>query len=87
MASETGVRERAIREWVDRQLITEGGIRGQVLMGAETSEGLPNAAIWPLVNAHLVRAEQRRGATWFELAHDRLIAPVRADNAAWFDAN
>ncbi len=31
-----------------------------------------------------MRAEQRRGATWFELAHDRLLAPVRADNAAWF---
>ncbi len=87
VASETGVRERAIREWVDRRLIAEGGIRGQVLMGVETSEGLSNAAIWPLVNAHLVRAEQRRGATWFELAHDRLIAPVRADNTTWFDAN
>ena len=56
-------------------------------MGADASQGLPNAAIWPLVNAHLVRAEQRRGATWFELAHDRLIAPVRADNAAWFAAH
>ncbi len=69
---------------MDRQLITESGIRGQVLMAADASQGLPNAAIWPLVDAHLVRAEQRRGATWFELAHDRLIAPVRAANAAWF---
>ena len=81
------VRERALREWIDRQLITESGIRGQVLMGADTSQGLANAAIWPLVDAHLLRAEQRRGATWFELAHDRLIGPVRADNAAWFAAN
>jgi WD40 repeat protein len=83
VASETGVRERAIRDWVDRQLITEGGMRGQVLMGEGASHGLEDRAIWPLVDAHLVRAESRRGATWFELAHDRLIAPVRADNEAW----
>ena len=86
-----GVRERAIREWFDRQLITEAGIRGQVLKGCERSpdgnDGLDNAAVKRLEDAHLVRSEQRRGATWFELAHDRLIAPVRADNAAWFKAH
>ncbi|MFQ5858152.1 MAG: FimV family protein, partial [Anaerolineae bacterium] len=67
----------------DGQLITEQGIRGQVLQGPEASERLDNRAIWLMVNAHLVRAEKRRGATWFELAHDRLIEPVRMDNAAW----
>ena len=91
VADETAVRERAIREWFDHQLITEAGIRGQVLKGQgrspEGDEGLANAAIVPLVDAHLVRAEQRRGATWFELAHDRLIEPVRADNVAWFEAH
>jgi hypothetical protein len=87
VAAQTGVRERAVREWADRQLITEGGIRGQVLMAAETSQGLANTAIWPLVNAHLVRAEQRRGATWFELAHDRLTTPVRTSNRKWFEDN
>ena len=34
-----------------------------------------------------MRAEGRRGATWFELAHDRLIEPVRADNADWAAAH
>ena len=83
VAAEQQVSERAIRAWIDGQLITESGFRGQVLMGAETSQGLANAAIWPLVDAHLLRAEQRCGATWFELAHDRLIGPVRSDNGAW----
>jgi hypothetical protein len=83
IAAETGVAERLIRDWCDGQLITEQGIRGQVLQGPEASQGLDNRAIWPLVDAHLVRAEKRRGATWFELAHDRLIEPVRANNAAW----
>ena len=83
VAATTGVPERVIREWVDECLITEQGIRSQVLQGPEQSQGLDNRAVWPLVDAHLVRAEKRRGATWFELAHDRLIEPVRTDNAAW----
>ncbi len=83
VAATTGVRERAIRDWFDRHLVTPAGIRGQVLLGAGASAGLEDRAIWPLVDAHLVRAERRRGATWFELAHDRLVGPVRAENAAW----
>jgi hypothetical protein len=87
IAAETGVSERTIRDWCDRHLITEQGIRGQVLQDQEESQGLANAAIWLLVSAHLVRAEKRRGATWFELTHDRLIEPVRVDNADWREAN
>ena len=87
IGEETGIPERKLREWFERKLITETGIRSQVLMGQGQSEGLDNAAIRLLENAHLVRAEKRRGVTWFELAHDRLIQPVRQDNAEWFQAN
>src|SRR5262249_21210792 len=62
----TGVPERAIREWFDQQLITEQGIRGQVLQEQHRSRGLENKAIQSLVDAHLVRSERRRGATWYE---------------------
>lgn len=86
-ASGSGVKEFAIREWVNEELITEHGIRGQVLRGPEQSQGLPNRAIDRLVDAHLVRAENRRGATWYELAHDRLIEPVRQNNTDWFEHN
>jgi WD40 repeat protein len=75
--------ERLIRDWCGERLITAGGIRNQVLMGAGESEGLANDLIEQLRSAHLVRAEHRAGATWYELAHDRLIAPVLGDNAAW----
>ncbi|MES1243964.1 MAG: hypothetical protein ABUT39_20340 [Acidobacteriota bacterium] len=75
--------ERAIRDWCGERLITPGGIRNQVLMGAGESQGLANDLIEQLRTAHLVRAEKRAGATWYELAHDRLIAPVLSDNAAW----
>jgi WD40 repeat protein len=79
----TKVSERLIREWFDRQLITGQGIRSQVVMEAEKSGDLDNQAIRLLEDAHLVRAEKRGGATWFELSHDRLIEPVRRDNATW----
>jgi WD40 repeat protein len=87
IAREAGISERTIRHWFEHGLITPQGIRGQVLQGAEESHGLDNRAVWLLVATHLVRAEKRLGANWFELAHDRLISPVRSDNAAWFEAN
>jgi len=79
--------ERAIREWFEYRLITEQGMRGQVLQAADSSEGLPNSVIRPLIDAHLVRGEKRRGVTWFELAHDRLIEPIQKNNAYWLREN
>jgi hypothetical protein len=87
IAKKTGVRERAIREWVESRLITEQRTRGQVLFAPVESEGLKNEAIQGLVDAHLVREDRRRGFTWYELAHDRLINPVLTDNAAWMKKN
>jgi WD40 repeat protein len=87
IARTTDVRERVIRDWFDTQLITEQGIRGQVLQSAGQSAGLENRVIRELIDVHLVRGEKRRGATWFELAHDRLIDPVRKSNTAWREAN
>lgn len=77
------VQERAVRDWFGEALITAGGIRGQVLYEAEASGGLANGLVRGLLDTHLVRAEKRAGATWYELAHDRLIEPVQSDNAAW----
>ncbi len=87
VAAKTGVRERAIREWFDRKLITKQGIRSQVLLAPEKSDGLENYVIQELERTYLVRSEKRGGSTWFELAHDRLITPVRENNQAWFDKN
>jgi WD40 repeat protein len=87
IAVQTDVPERAIREWFSHHLITEQGIRGQVLMGAQETGGLDNEVIGMLRNAHLVRAEQRGGRTWFELTHDRLVEPVRRSNAEWFEVH
>ncbi len=83
VAHATGVSEYALRDWFDRQLITEQGFRNQVLQGPSSSARAGSRAAELLVGAHLVRPENRRGATWYELAHDRLIEPVRSDNGAW----
>lgn len=87
VAAASGTPEREIRSWCGRALISEQGLRGQVLQASEASAGLANAVIGRLIDAHLVRAEKRRGATWFELAHDRMIAPVRASNTRWTEAH
>jgi len=83
VAHSTGIAVEQIRDWVDKALITPQGIRGQVLKAPDASQGLDNRAIQALVDAHLVRAERRRNETWFELAHDRLIPPIREDNSRW----
>ncbi len=77
------VQERHIREWFGRRLIAAAGVRAQVLRGEEASGGLANELIERLLDSHLIRAEKRAGATWYELAHDRLVEAVRGDNAAW----
>ena len=77
--------ERSIREWVGGMLITRGNTRGQVLLEAGESGGLDNTLVERLIQAHLVRGEQRAGATWFELSHDRLIKPVQENNSTWLE--
>ena len=87
IAEKSGVKERVLREWFDRRLITESGIRSQVMVGSENAKELNAEAIQSLVDVHLVRGEERRGVTWLELAHDRLVKPIRADNMAWRERN
>jgi WD40 repeat protein len=87
VSSSLSIPEFRIRRWFEDKLITTEGIRGLVQQGKEESDGLDNQAIKWLENAHLVRSEKRLGSTWFELAHDRLIEPVRKNNAGWFQDN
>lgn len=77
--------ERDIRDWFDHRLISKRGTRVQVLRGQE--QQLDDAAIAALVDSHLVRSDHRGAVTWYELAHDRLIAPVQEDNRRWREAN
>ena len=87
IAVQSGVKERVIREWFDRRLITESGIRSQVMRGSSDGDDLNDEAIQSLVNVHLIRGEERRGVMWIELAHDRLVKPIRKNNAVWSERN
>jgi WD40 repeat protein len=83
VARRSGVSERSIRDWFDLQLIVEQRFRGQARDGPRDSIDGARSVLRLLQDAHLIRAEQRLGTTWYELAHDRLIAPVQTDNALW----
>jgi tetratricopeptide (TPR) repeat protein len=79
--------ERSIREWCGEKLIAGGNIRGQVLREVGRSGELDNRLIENLIDTHLVRGEQRAGATWYELSHDRLVEPILRNNQSWFAAH
>ena len=83
VADESGVPERAIREWFGRELITDQGVRRQQQRGPGTDGAAAEKAVRLLENAHLIRAEARRGTRWLELAHDQLVRPLQADNERW----
>jgi hypothetical protein len=77
------VSERTIREWIEKHLTTELGLRSQVPREKGGSRGLRYDVIEELQRTYLVRGEDRLGGTWYELSHDRLVGPIRLDNAAW----
>jgi hypothetical protein len=79
-----GVSERQVRAWFDEELITEAGTRGLVHQSEAATGSLPNGVVWALQRRFLVRGEARGGDTWIELVQDRLVEPIRASNASWF---
>ena len=82
-AQQAGLTERLLRLWFGERLITPAGTRGLVYRGERETEGLPNAAVDILRDCYIIRADLRGENTWYELAHDRLVEPVREDNLAW----
>jgi len=78
------INETRLRRWFDKELITADGLRGIVYRGETTTGTLPNEIVSMLEDLRLVRAEPRGGALWYELTHDRFIAPIRSSNRKWF---
>jgi WD40 repeat protein len=79
--------EQELRFWIQENLIDPTGIRIPIRQGVQTTEGLENQVINKLYDAYLVRKERRLNATWYELAHDRLVQPILRDNREWFNQN
>jgi Novel STAND NTPase 1 len=58
------------------QFVTSSGTRSMVHRSGANIGRLPSAVVDSLVDQHFLRAEIRAGARWYEISHDRLIAPV-----------
>lgn len=86
-AARAGAPERLLRGWLQRNLVTEAGLRTQVLLGSRQTAEIDERALASLIDAHMLRAEQRRGVHWIELAHDRLVAPLVRSNQRWFETH
>ena len=83
-ASKTKISEGQVRDWVETRLITVAQTRGNVFRGQEETAGAPNALPEALEDLHLIRGELRGSGRWYELTHDRFIAPIRHSNRIWF---
>ncbi|HXM55582.1 MAG TPA: tetratricopeptide repeat protein, partial [Candidatus Dormibacteraeota bacterium] len=86
VASECGVSEGLLRESILTAFITEVGTRGFVYRNRSVTAGMPNEVLDMLEQRHLIRSEHRAGARWYELTHDRMIAPIEASNRQFADA-
>jgi hypothetical protein len=69
-----------VRRWISSELITPAKTRGTAYRGARLTAGLPNPAVDALENYHLIRAETRAGARWYELTHDRFLPAIEQAN-------
>lgn len=82
-AASTGIDDRTIRDWLETELVSEDGFRTQTQFGPDGG----TTVLRTLEDGHFLRAERRRGTSWFEIAHDRLVAPLRASNLRWRETN
>ena len=72
--------EGVVRNWFEQKLITREGKRNIIFREHEMTGGLTNLMVDELENQHVIRAEMRGGEPWYELSHDRFIAPIRESN-------
>jgi hypothetical protein len=84
VTTRASVREGTLRRWFEEHLITSAGTRGTVFRGPKETGNIPNDAVDELVNQHIIRGELRGGSRWYELTHDRFIAPIKTSNERWF---
>jgi hypothetical protein len=82
-SKQTGIEEGTIRNWFDEKLITTSGTRGSVHRGIISTGGISNNIVDILENRYVIRKEERSGAQWYELTHDRLIGPIKDSNNYW----
>lgn len=78
------VTEKAMRDWIDRELVTADETRSMVRRQFNETVGLRTGALDDLVKHGLLRTEPRGEDLWLELAHDQLVERVREFNRIWW---
>lgn len=84
------IREREIRNWFEKALITESGTRNKIAQGiGKMTGGMDDEIVQEFIRlGDLVRAEKSgSGSIFYELTHDRLVEPILANNTAWRNRN
>jgi hypothetical protein len=82
IVTEYRIDEKALRDWFENQLITAQGFRSQTTTGP-TDDARNSDILKRLVEMFLIDSDTRGMTVWYELAHDRLIPAVRANNRQW----
>jgi hypothetical protein len=74
--------EQTIRDWFETALITDQGDRSQTTRGPVAGPH-EQEVLTRLQEMFLINCTTRAGTAWYELAHDRLVGPVRMANRSW----
>ena len=80
VTTEACFNERELREKIEKNFITKIGTRGSIYRGKNETGFLPNSIVDFLEKQHILKAERRAGARWYELTHDRFISPIQKSN-------
>ncbi|MCC7014921.1 MAG: hypothetical protein IT454_20330 [Planctomycetes bacterium] len=75
--------EAHVREWIEAVLMTSEGTRNIVAKSPNVTAGMQTKVVEQLEMQHVLRAEIRGGAVFYELSHDRFLQPIRRSNRAW----
>lgn len=85
--SEFNISEDTLRRWFEQELITPSNTRGIIFQDANNTGRISNDIVRRLEQLYLIRPEIRGGAIWYELAHDRFVAPIVLSNEKWRRTN
>lgn len=68
--------------WLEDAFIREGRYRDRVVEPDEAGPRLEVVRV--LEKKSILRLDPKIDSTWYELAHDRLVAPFQGSNRRWF---
>jgi YVTN family beta-propeller protein len=77
------INEGTVRYWVEEKLITSSDTRSSIHRESKSTGGISNTVVDILEKRYIIRKEERAGAKWYELTHDRFIKPIKDSNNLW----